>query len=102
MAKNLQTRRVPIVPGHPKLAQLLSNYATLLRDEGKYAESESLYKRALEVWGNGLYPDHPDVAEKLTNYATLLRKLDRQSEAEPLEARASTIRTKAEVSNQIN
>ena len=80
--------------GHPKLAQLLDNYATLLRDEGKYAEAEPLYQRALKTWEKSRYPEHPDVAETLTNYALLLRKLNRPAEAEALEARAAAIRTK--------
>jgi tetratricopeptide (TPR) repeat protein len=80
--------------GHPKLAQLLDNYATLLRDEGKYAEAEPLYQRAVETWAKSRYPEHPDVAGTLTNYAALLRKLNRPAEADAMEARAAAIRAK--------
>jgi tetratricopeptide (TPR) repeat protein len=89
------TQHMHLAAGHPKLAQLLDNYATLLRDEGRYTEAEPLYKRALEVWAKARYPEHPDVAVTLTNYAMLLRKVNRPAEAETLEARASAIREKA-------
>ncbi len=83
-----------LVPGNPSLAELLDNYATLLRDEGKYDEAESLYKRALDTWAKWAYPERADVAVTLTDYAVLLRKVNRPAEAEPLEARASAIRAK--------
>lgn len=96
------TEHMRLAPGHPKLAQLLDNYATLLRDEGKNAKAEPLYKRALEVWAKARYPDHPDVAVTLTDYATLLRKTDRAAEAESLETRASAIRAQAAAPSPVN
>jgi tetratricopeptide (TPR) repeat protein len=92
---------LPLAPGHPKLAQLFDNYATLLRDEGKYTEAEPLYKRALDIWAKSRYPEHPELAKTLMNYAALLRKLDRASEAEPLEARASAMHTKIAASKAV-
>jgi tetratricopeptide (TPR) repeat protein len=80
-----------VIPGDSRLAHLFDNYATLLREEGKYDQAEDFYKRALAIWAKNKYPDHPDVAATLTNYATLLRKLNRAAEAEPLDVRASAI-----------
>jgi tetratricopeptide (TPR) repeat protein len=91
-----------LVPGHPKLARLLDNYATLLRDEGRYGEAESLYKRALDTWAKSRYPEHADVAETLSHYAALLVKLDRPAEAELLAARAATIRTNLDATHPVN
>jgi tetratricopeptide (TPR) repeat protein len=88
------TQHMHLAPGHPKLAQMLDNYATLLRDAAKYDQAEALYRRSLEVWAKCVYPENADAAETLTNYAMLLRKMNRPSEAEPLEARASAILTK--------
>ena len=73
---------------------MLDNYATLLRDGGKYEQAEALYKRSLETWAKCLYPENADAAETLRNYAVLLRKTNRPTEAEPLEARASAMLTK--------
>jgi tetratricopeptide (TPR) repeat protein len=87
------TQNMQLAPGHPKLAQMLDNYATLLRDAGKYEQAESLYKRSLETWAKCVYPENADAAETLTNYAALLRKTNRPAEAEPLEARASAMLT---------
>jgi tetratricopeptide (TPR) repeat protein len=97
--RSLETVPSRIVSGHPKLAQLLDNYATLLRDEGKYDQAEPLYKRALDVWSKSRYREHPDVATTLANYATMLRKIDRAAEAELLEARAAEIRAKASITS---
>jgi tetratricopeptide (TPR) repeat protein len=87
--------------GHPDLAHLLDNYATQLRDEGKFDEAESFYKRALDTWAESRYPDHPDVAGALSNYAALLRKLDRAAEAEPMEKRAAAILAKTRVPSPV-
>jgi tetratricopeptide (TPR) repeat protein len=81
-------------PGLPELAHLLDNYATLLRDEGKYDQAETFYKRALDTWAKNEYSDRPGTADTLTHYAQLLRKLNRAAEAEPLEARGAAIRAK--------
>ena len=88
------TQQMHLAPGHPKLAQMLGNYATLLRDQGKYVEAEALYKRSVDVWAKAVYPENADDAETLTNYAQLLRKMNRAAEAEPLETRASAMLTK--------
>jgi tetratricopeptide (TPR) repeat protein len=87
------TQQMHLAPGHPKLAQMLDNYATLLRDEGKYDQAETLYKRSLEIWAKCVYPENADAAETLTNYAALMRKMTRPAEAQPLEARASAMLT---------
>ena len=97
----LAAKPVGMVPGHPKLAEFLDNYATLLRDEGKYPEAEPLYKRSLDTWAKSRCPERPEVARTLMNYAALLRKMDRPAEAEALEARASAILTNVGATNPV-
>ena len=41
--------------------------------QGKYAEAEPLYARAIEIWEKALGPEHPNVATVLNNRAGLLR-----------------------------
>jgi len=94
--------KVPLGAGHPRIAELLSDYANLLGDEGKFDEAESSYKRALDTWAKSWYPLQLEQAETLTSYAALLRKLNRPTEAEPLEVRASAIREKAYASSPVN
>ena len=91
MSKDLK-----LAPGHPKMAEMLDNYATLLRDQGKYEQSEAFYMRSLDTWEKSRHPEGPKVAGTLMNYAALLRKVDRRAEAEALEARASALQAKAE------
>jgi len=44
------TERIPLGERHPRIAELQSDYAALLVDEGKFDEAESIYKRALDTW----------------------------------------------------
>jgi tetratricopeptide (TPR) repeat protein len=96
------TEKMPLGAGHPRIAELLSNYANLLEDQGNFDAAESFYKRALATWEKSWYPPQLEQAETLTNYAALLRKLDQPVEAEPLEARAAAIRAKITASTPVN
>ena len=78
-------------PEHPDVARSLNNLAGLYRAQGKYAEAEPLYRRALAIDEKALGPEHPDVARTLGNYADLLREIGRTVEAEELEERARAI-----------
>ncbi len=62
--------------------------------QGRYAEAEPLFQRALAIDEKALGPEHPDVAQSLENYAALLRQTARADEAERMEARAKAIRAK--------
>ena len=70
----------------------LNNLALLYDDQGRYAEAEPLYKRALAIDEKALGPDHPDVAQSLNNLAALYDDQGRYAEAEPLYKRALAIR----------
>ena len=72
------------------------------RLQGRYAEAEPLYKRALAILEKALGPDHPDVATTLENYAALLRKTGRTTEATKMEARAKAVRAKHAEQNPAN
>ncbi len=81
-------------PDHPGVAIGLNNLAALYGAQGRYAEAEPLYKRALAIVEKALGPEHPHVATSLENYAALLRATGRGEEAKKLEARAKAIRAK--------
>ena len=49
----------------------LSNLAELYTGQGRYAEAEPLYKRALAIDEKALGPEHPEVAISLNNLAGL-------------------------------
>jgi tetratricopeptide (TPR) repeat protein len=72
------------------VAYPLNGLANLYNDQGKYAEAEPLYQRALRIREQALGPDHPRTREVVWNYAILLRKMGRESEATQLEARFSS------------
>ncbi len=78
----------------PRLATSLNNLALLYQAQGKYAQAEPLYQRALAIREKALGPEHPKVATVLENYAALLHKLNRDAEADKMEARAQAIRAK--------
>ncbi|MCH7778027.1 MAG: tetratricopeptide repeat protein [Gemmatimonadetes bacterium] len=77
-----------------RLATSLNNLALLYEAQGRYAEAEPLYQRALAIREKALGPEPPDVATSLENYADLLRKTGRVSEATKMETRAKAIGAK--------
>jgi tetratricopeptide (TPR) repeat protein len=81
-------------PEHLAVTTSLNNLALLYHNQGKYAQAEPLYQRALAIREKALGPGHPDVADTLENYAGLLRKIGRHAEADKMEARAQAIRAK--------
>ena len=82
-------------PDAVRLATSLNNLAALYHAQGKYAEAEPLYQRALAIRENALEPEHPDVATSLNNLAELYRAQGKYAESEPLHQRALAIREKA-------
>ncbi len=82
-------------PQDPRAATSLNNLAAVYHLQGKYAEAEPLYKRALAIWEKALGPEHPDVAQSLNNLALLYQDQGRYAEAEPLHKRALAIREKS-------
>jgi len=76
-------------------AVALNNLALLYDNQGRYAEAEPLYKRALAIWEKALGPDHPEVAMGLNNLGNLYEDQGRYGEAEPLSKRALAIQEKA-------
>ena len=60
-------------PEAPRLATSLNNLGELYRVQGRYAEAEPLYKRALAIVEKALGPEHPHVATGLYELATLYR-----------------------------
>jgi tetratricopeptide (TPR) repeat protein len=82
-------------PHHPDVASILNNLAELYRVQGKYAEAEPLYQRALAILEEALGPHHPHLATSLNNLALLYRAGGKYGEAEPLYRRALAIRQKS-------
>ncbi len=79
-------------PNDPRLATTLNNLGVIYDTQGKHAEAEPLYKRALAIREKALGPEHPDVASVLESYAALLRKTKRSGEATMMKLRAKAIR----------
>ena len=59
--------------------------------QGKYAEAESLYQRALDIFEGAFGPNHPHTIRVSKNYAVLLRRMDREDDAARLERQLSTL-----------
>jgi hypothetical protein len=74
------------------LKQSSVKVAELYCAQGRYAEAEPLYVRALAIWEKALGGEHPHVATVLESYALLLILTGRQAEGSTLKARAETIR----------
>ncbi|BCL82285.1 tetratricopeptide repeat protein [Ktedonobacteria bacterium brp13] len=76
----------------PRAAHLFNEVGIDTTKQGKYAEAEPLYLRALAIYEQQLGSDHPNTASSLNNLATLYRTQGKYAEAEPLLKRALTIR----------
>ncbi len=63
-------------PNDPRLATTLNNLALFYNTQGRYAEAEPLYKRALAIREKALGPEHPHVAASLNNLAALYKYSD--------------------------
>jgi len=74
-------------PDHPQVAYPLNGLANVYYNQEKYAEAESLYKRALHIWEHAFGSGHTLTRTVVRNYAMLLRKTGREVEASELEAR---------------
>ena len=82
-------------PEDPRLGASLNDLAMLYATQGKYAEAEPLYNRALAIAEEALGPEDPAVAACLGNLAGLYRTQGKYAEAEPLSNRALAIVEKA-------
>ena len=60
---------------HPEVATALNGLALLYFDQGRYADAEPLYQRALAIREKALGRDHPDVAGSLNSLAELYLSL---------------------------
>ncbi len=79
----------------PRLPTSLNNLAELYLTQGKYAQAEPLYQRALAIREKALGPEHPDVATSLNNRALLYDEQGKYAQAEPLYQRALAVLEKA-------
>ena len=67
----LDVRRRLMGPEHPHTLTTMSNLATSLRDQGKHAEAEQMFRELLDVRGRVLGPEHPDTLATVSNLASL-------------------------------
>ncbi len=72
-------------------SRLLNQAGYYLKKRARYAEAESLYRRALAIGEKTLGPNHPEVAIAVNNLAALLKATNRLAEAEPLMRRTLAI-----------
>ncbi len=76
------------------MAASLNNLAELYGGQGRYAEAEPLYERALEIYEKALGSAHPKVAIVLENMAVFYKQIGRMDEAKSLEERAKGLRSR--------
>jgi tetratricopeptide (TPR) repeat protein len=88
-------RKRSLGPDHPEITTSLNNPAALYEYQGRYADAEPPYKRALTIREKVLGPDHPWVALSLNNPANLYDSKGRYADAGPLYKRSLAIRESA-------
>lgn len=78
-------------PDDLNFAEDCDSFGVLLRKEGKYAQAEQLYRRALNIQQLKLPPDDPALVSTFNNLGALLNFEAKYGEAEPLLRRALAI-----------
>ncbi len=78
-------------PHTPKVATSLVNLANTFRQQGKYAEAEPLYQRAIVAKEKSAGPLHKEMVPILENYAKMLKASGRTAEGEKMEKKALAI-----------
>ena len=68
----------------PNLAMAKNDHAITLRAQGRYAESEGLFREALEIGRATIGEEHPNYATRLNNLAGVVRAQGRYAESEGL------------------
>ncbi len=74
-----------------KVAISCVNLANCLRQQGRFAEAEPLYKQAMVVKDKVFGPLHKELIPVLDNYAKMLRAAGRSGEADKMEQKAKAI-----------
>jgi CHAT domain-containing protein/tetratricopeptide (TPR) repeat protein len=85
---------------HVSYAIALASLADVYWRQGKYAEAEALYKRAVVIREKVLGKDHSGVADYLNNLGLILNDQGKYAEAEGLYNRALAIYDKAQNTRQ--
>ena len=89
-------RRVAPMPKEDRVAYQSANtmneQAETLWAQGKYAQAQPLFEKALEIRRRLLTDDHPDAAESYNNVAAALNNLGKSAAAQPLYEKALEIR----------
>jgi tetratricopeptide (TPR) repeat protein len=80
---------------HVNYGVALNNLAIVYKEQGKYADAEGLFKRALAIQEKTRGKDHPDVAATLNNLAVVYLEQGKYADAEGLHKRALAIKEKA-------
>ena len=76
----------------PDVAYPLHGLANLYREQGKYAQAEPLYQRALRIWEQQLGPEHPETAEIIHDLARFREAQDNCEETSVWYTRALAVR----------
>ena len=74
-----------------RLPTSLNNLANCLRQQGRYAEAQPLYTRALELKTRQVGPFSTDLVPIMENYAKMLRASGKTAEADKLDRKALAI-----------
>jgi Tetratricopeptide repeat len=90
LKRDIAAAEVARGPAHPEVASKLADLAALYGAQGRYADAEGLYARALTIQRNALGADHADVLRTTRELAEVYRAQGRGNEADDLIGRAGT------------
>ena len=72
-------------PEHPRTLDTMGNLGCSLGGQGKYAETEQMFREVLAVQRRVLGPEHPDTLTTMSNLGFSLSSQGKHAEAETME-----------------
>ena len=80
----LHIRELALGTEHPEVASVLTNLATVYKEQGNVAHARQLCEQALRIYEQTLGMEHPDVAKPLLGLARLHYRESQYEQAKPL------------------
>ncbi len=93
--KALALRQRALSPEHLLVASSLSKLGWFYREQGRWAEAESLLRRSLAMQEAILGPDHHELIPNIRHLSNLIQERGRYDEAEPFFHRLIALQAKA-------
>ena len=82
--ETLEVHRRVLGPEHPDTLAVIGGMGSVIKQQGRHAESEAIFRKLLEVQRRVSGPEHPETLKSMHNLAQAIKGQNRYSEAEAI------------------